>query len=186
MIANSTHRVICRPCRSEFEPATLTNPRQCPQCGGPLLKSEDLQKFAKDTQQSLDRLRNQSAGLLILGGVIILVIQLFGQSLGNKDAQSFTPAAAIIGGCSILGGLLWWSTKQRGWMLLGGVVLQAGACLFYFVALSFLPEIFQRMGFLLRTRASFLIAGAPLVLGLLAWHRYRGYHQIMSIEKRRR
>lgn len=170
--------VRCRPCRKVYEVILLANPKRCPQCGGPTLTVSQLGGYNAATEQSLVKLRAESARIMRVVGIGMMSMQVMTYFFTDRQAATFFND--VVTGTTTMAAIateIWAFTASRAWMIIGSVFIQAGAILYFFVATGFLSQF-------LPSRLATLIACLPLAGSLLAWHKFRDYSQVLRLHQK--
>ena len=167
----------CFPCKKEWRPAEMDNPRRCPRCGGPVLSAAQLQAHKDQTLQSLATLRLRSSWIMRLTSLAMASVTLMNGYFQDRLAADFM--THLIMTTSSAGSILtelWAYTANRWWMLAASIAIQAAAVLFFFVGTAFLIDFVS-------PKLATLLAALPLAGALSAWHDFRGYTKILSRQR---
>jgi hypothetical protein len=148
-----------------------------------LLTHSQLHEHGRTAQESLHRLRKQSAVTMEATALLMLVTQAIFSFLQSAEVAGFFNWLTLgVTTTSLVAAALWQITAQRVWMLAGAFLLQTAAALFFFLVVGMEHHVIGDLSFI-PARWSLGVAALPMAGALLAWHQYRSYSQLLRLER---
>jgi hypothetical protein len=132
------------------------------------------------TTQALADLHKESVRIMRLISFSMVSIQVVTYVLPDQQSADFfnnsVTAASVVASVATE---IWAFTRARVWMIMASVFIQIAAILFFFVAVAFFAVF-------LPGQLAMLIACLPLAGSLMAWHQFRGYNNLLRLDRKHR